>query len=255
MQWQRLRHRAKRGNARHRVHELRADPVDGLHREHGCSRRHEQSRELAGRLRRRRPPSSPARARAPRSATRQPGPDRSGGRVRTHPLPTRTPPRRRRARSLPPDDGCSPVRATTPGRVVQPWRPHSSLSVPAHRPARGSSPGGDRLGARPAADRRVAPVVQRVLGQVAVGDVAVDVVVGPRCDRVDLHDPAADVEADDRARSARVDASSRRRPVSHACLPCERPRAAARPCASRSTSRGRSATGRRAGCSARRRAG
>ena len=57
---------------------------------------------------------------------------------------------------------------------------------------------GHGSGARPAADRRVALRRERVLEQLVVVLVPGDVVVGPRRDRVDLHDAAADVEADDR---------------------------------------------------------
>ena len=63
---------------------------------------------------------------------------------------------------------------------VQPWRPHSSLPLPAQRPARGSSPS-LRPGWCTASSRSTgSPCRERVLGQVVVGDVAVDVVVGPR---------------------------------------------------------------------------
>ena len=58
----------------------------------------------------------------------------------------------------------------------------------------------DRLGARPAADGRVALVEQRVVGDVVVGDVAADVDVGPRRQRVDL----------DQARAGRATRSGRR---------------------------------------------
>src|SRR3546814_8234165 len=43
------------------------------------------------------------------------------------------------------------------------------------------------LGAGHAADRQVALLLQRVHRHVVVGDVALDVGVGPGCDRVDLH--------------------------------------------------------------------
>src|SRR5438477_388708 len=49
---------------------------------------------------------------------------------------------------------------------------------------------GGRHGARPAADRRVALVEQRVVGHVVVADVAGHVIVGPHADRIDLDEPA-----------------------------------------------------------------
>ena len=53
--------------------------------------------------------------------------------------------------------------------------PHSVLPVPAQRPLRGSSPGATRRVHGPAADRRVAVVLQRVDQHAVLGDVAVDV--------------------------------------------------------------------------------
>src|SRR5205814_2225521 len=73
----------------------------------------------------------------------------------------------------------------------------------------------DRTRARPAADRHVALAAQRVLGQVMVADVGGNVVVGPRRDRVDLDDAAADVEPDDRCLRTR-----RRFRTSQAGHPC-----------------------------------
>src|SRR6188474_1847256 len=52
--------------------------------------------------------------------------------------------------------------------------------------------------ARPAPDRRVALRRERVLEQLVLALVSRDVAVGPRCERVDLHDPAAHVEMRDR---------------------------------------------------------
>src|SRR5581483_8167095 len=56
---------------------------------------------------------------------------------------------------------------------------------------------GNRLGARHAPDRRVAAPRQRVDRHVVVGDVAGDVLVGPRGERVHLHQ-ATQVASDDR---------------------------------------------------------
>ena len=99
----------------------------------------------------------PDATRVRRPATRPPSPDRTGGRVRTHPLPTRIPPPRHRARSTS-SSRLPSIRqsATADGRKltdvrrksrrgagydgwegVQPWRPHSSLPVPAQRPRAG----------------------------------------------------------------------------------------------------------------------
>ena len=61
------------------------------------------------------------------------------------------------------------------GSTTSTCRPHSVLSVPAQRPSR-PLPG---LGARRAADRLVALVVQRVVGQVALVDPPPQVLVGP----------------------------------------------------------------------------
>ena len=90
------------------------------------------------------------------------------------------------------------VRAQASG---QPCSPHSILPCPAQRPERGSSPSCDRTGARPAPDRRVALRRERVLEELVVLLVGRDVGVGPRRERVDLHDAAADVEVHDRRRS------------------------------------------------------
>src|SRR5262245_20734582 len=56
----------------------------------------------------------------------------------------------------------------------------------------------DRTGARPAADRRVAALDERVHGQVPVLDVALHVEVGPRREWLDLHEALPDVVRDDR---------------------------------------------------------
>ena len=86
--------------------------------------------------------------------------------------------------------------------------PHSVLPLPAQRPDRGSSPGGDRSGARPAADRRVAAFGEWVLGQQFARSMYVrHVVVAPRRQRVDLDDVAQQVVA---ARSACWPGSVRR---------------------------------------------
>ena len=55
---------------------------------------------------------------------------------------------------------------------------------------------GDGTGARPTADRRVALRHQWVLEEFVITLVGGDVGVGPRGQRVHLHDPAADVEMD-----------------------------------------------------------
>ena len=61
-------------------------------------------------------------------------------------------------------------------------RPHSVRSVPAQRPSR-PAPGSGRVGV---ADRRVAAVVQRVVGQPALADVGPAVLVAPVGERVRL---------------------------------------------------------------------
>ena len=82
------------------------------------------------------------------------------------------------------------------GVLRQVWMPHSVLPRPAQRPARGSSPGCDRAGARRAADRAVAELEQRVDRHLVLGDVGVDVVLGPGGDRVDLDHAALGVPVD-----------------------------------------------------------
>ena len=58
--------------------------------------------------------------------------------------------------------------------------------------------GRDRAGRRRAADRDVADVVERVTRQLVLRDVVVDVVIGPRDERVDLDDAFGGVVGDDR---------------------------------------------------------
>ena len=86
-------------------------------------------------------------------------------------------------------------------RGPQSCRPHSVLSLPTQRPERGSlgSVGRWVQGWQPM--RQVALGLERVHDHVVVGDVAVDVVLGPGGERVDLHQ-AAQVAGDDRRLAA-----------------------------------------------------
>ena len=67
-----------------------------------------------------------------------------------------------------------------------------SCPGPAQRPSRPRA----RVGARRAADRRVALIVQRVVRQVAVDDPLPEVLLGPVVERVELPDPALLVPLD-----------------------------------------------------------
>ena len=78
------------------------------------------------------------------------------------------------------------------------WIPHSVLLVPDQRPAAGVLTGGDAAGARPAADGGVAVVLQRVDQDAVLGDVLLDVLVGPAGQRRDLDLLLLLVPADDR---------------------------------------------------------
>ena len=75
--------------------------------------------------------------------------------------------------------------------VVSTWMPHSSLSEPAQRPARSSSSGRRRPGAGDAADRAVAGLVQRVVGDLVDVDVGPDALLVPVGERVQLPDAVA----------------------------------------------------------------
>ena len=92
--------------------------------------------------------------------------------------------------------------------------PHSVLALPAQRPPRLVLAGGDRTRARPAADRRIPTLAERVDGQLVELGVQRHVVVGPRRQRVDLDEVAIDVVADDRrvGTSRAVDATHARDP-------------------------------------------
>ena len=83
-------------------------------------------------------------------------------------------------------------------------RPHSVLTMPAHRPARACSPGanGRVQGQHPI--EREALAGQRVAGKVALGHVGLDVAVGPGGQRVHLDESSTGVPLDDgRARPGR----------------------------------------------------
>ncbi len=69
--------------------------------------------------------------------------------------------------------------------------PHSSLSEPAQRPARSSSPGAVGRVHGNAADRAVPRVVQRVVRDLVDGDVGLDALRVPVDERVDLPDAVA----------------------------------------------------------------
>ena len=75
--------------------------------------------------------------------------------------------------------------------------PHSVLSAPAPAPRPGVLARRNRLGARHAADRRVAPERERIDRHVVAVDVLLDLGGGPGRQRVDL-DQAPQVPADDR---------------------------------------------------------
>ena len=120
--------------------------------------------------------------------------------------------------------------------------PHSSLSEPAQRPARSSSSGVDRPGARDAADRRIARVVQRVVRDLVDVDVRPDALRVPVRERVDLPDAVALRPLDLRRRRA-----ARRLVAADAGDPgvvrLERLQRAARPCGCGSSGRGRAPRG------------
>ena len=78
--------------------------------------------------------------------------------------------------------------------------PHSTLSVPAQRPLAAAA----GLGAGRAADRGVALVVQRVVGQVALVDALPQVALGPVGERVVLPHRALVVELDELRRTRRT---------------------------------------------------
>ena len=122
------------------------------------------------------------------------------------------------------------------------WIPHSVLLVPAQRPLRGSSPGSDPAGAGPAADRRVAVVDQRVDEDAVLGDVALDLLVGPARERGDLDLALLGVPADHRRDHAVVGLGPAQ-PGRPGVVRRERVGSAAGPCAARSTGRGRSCRG------------
>src|SRR4051794_16755626 len=102
--------------------------------------------------------------------------------------------------SEPPPIPVSPIRIPTPSpkRMTTPSTPsghvEGALGLVAVRPAALAAPAGQR--ARHAADRVVALVVQRVVGQRALGDPPPDVLVGPLGQRVVLDQPAALVALD-----------------------------------------------------------
>ena len=94
--------------------------------------------------------------------------------------------------------------------------PHSVRSVPAQRPARGVSALARASGAGHAADRRVALVVQRVVGDLMVPDVVPDSLVVPVGERVQLPEAEALVPAELRAAlgaGRRVDPADARDPA------------------------------------------
>ena len=80
----------------------------------------------------------------------------------------------------------------------QAWRPHSVLSRPAQRPARGSSPGATRWVHGLAADRGVAVVHERIDDDVVLGGVVDQLVERPGRERVDLDHPVLLVPVDER---------------------------------------------------------
>src|SRR5215218_2203760 len=109
---------------------------------------------------------------------------------------------------LPPPMPVVPTRMPTPkpkrisqgtiGSDVQP-----ALGLGQAGPAALAAFAGLRAGR--AADRRVALVVQRVVGQLALGDPLPEVLLGPVVERVELPDPALVVPLDRlRARAART---------------------------------------------------
>ena len=114
--------------------------------------------------------------------------------------------------------------------------PHSVLSQPRQRPARGSSPGSDRAGAGGAADRRIALRLQRVARQVVLFEIGVEVVLGPVAQRVDLQAAVFDLEPRQVLARVRLEGLAPGNPAVEAdCLA----RPAARPCGSRSSRRDR----------------
>src|SRR3954470_19045721 len=102
--------------------------------------------------------------------------------------------------SEPPPIPVSPIRIPTPSpkRMTRPSTPsghvEAALGLVAVGPAALAAAAGQR--ARHAADRVVALVVQRVVGQRALGDPPPDVLVGPLGERVVLDQPAALVALD-----------------------------------------------------------
>ena len=92
--------------------------------------------------------------------------------------------------------------------ACSPWMPHSSLSEPAQRPARSSSPAIDGRvhGMQPI--ERIARVVQRVVGNLVDVDVGPDALLVPVGERVDLPDAVA-LRPLDRLASARGSATGR----------------------------------------------
>ena len=105
-------------------------------------------------------------------------------------------------------------------------RPHSFLASSSHhqRPARSGSPTPHRAGAGRAADRREAAVVQRVVGNALVGDVALDVRPAPVGERVDLEEAVGRVElGEGRRRRGSRDCSARRPVIQPAAPSSARP--------------------------------
>src|ERR1700750_314022 len=79
------------------------------------------------------------------------------------------------------------TRGSTPGQLSD--HVDAALGLVGPGPAARASAAG--LGARRAADRRIALVVQRVVGQLAFEDPVPDVLLGPERERVVLLDPGA----------------------------------------------------------------
>ena len=222
-----------------------AHPVDRLDRDERRAERRQEPGELAGA----RGDVHDARRRARCAGARRATPPRRAG---SSGGPARRPPR--------PGietgggylvDGHAAIivtlrRTARAGRSTRRGGRTPSCRSPDQRPARASSPSPTGPGAGPAADRGVAALGERVHREVAVPDVALDVEVGPRGERVDLHQAARlsrrpTIGASTRGWRPRPGAarSSRRRD------PAARARAA-RPCGPGSTGRGRCARGRRA---------
>ena len=120
--------------------------------------------------------------------------------------------------------------------------PHSSLSEPAQRPARSSSSGGDRPGAGNAADRAVARLVQRVVGNLVHVDVGPDALLVPVRERVQLPD-ARSAPTTGASACPRGSATGRGGCRRSTRRTARAPRAAARPCGSGSSGPGRAPRG------------